>query len=61
MWLLLLVLLGLGSCFFITLIFGLLKAGRRADEGEERILKLILPPTPSQDATADEDIPNGQK
>jgi hypothetical protein len=31
----------LGSCFIITLIFGLFKAGRKADEAEERILKII--------------------
>jgi len=31
----------LGGCFIITLIFGLLKAGRKADEAEERILQII--------------------
>jgi hypothetical protein len=39
MYLLLLILSGLGSCFLVTLMFGLLRAGRRADEGEERILE----------------------
>lgn len=43
MWLLLLILLGFSSCFIITLIFGLLGAGRRADEGEERILEIMSP------------------
>ena len=46
MWLLLLILLGLGSFFFITLILGLVRAGRRADEGEERISEIILPTPP---------------
>jgi len=43
---LLLILLGLSSCSLITLIFGLVRAGRRADEGEERILDIIssVPP-----------------
>lgn len=29
------------ACFTITLIIGLMNAARRADEGEERILKII--------------------
>ena len=41
MWLLLLISFGLVICFFVILIFGLVKAGRRADEGEEKILKII--------------------
>jgi hypothetical protein len=43
MWLLLLVLFGLGNCFFIALIFSMLASGRRADEREEAILGIILP------------------
>jgi len=43
MWLPLLILFGLIGCFFITLIFGLMRAGRRADEGEEKILEIISP------------------
>jgi hypothetical protein len=42
MWLILFIILSvLGMCFFITLIIGLLRAARRADEGEERILAII--------------------
>jgi len=42
MWLLLLILLGIGGCVVIMLgIFSLVSAGRKADEGEERILELI--------------------
>jgi len=41
MWLPLLILLGLSGCFVITLTFGLLEAGMRADEGEDRILEII--------------------
>lgn len=40
MWVLL---LGSVSCLCITLIFSMLAAGQRADEGEERILKIISP------------------
>jgi hypothetical protein len=40
MWILL---LGSVSCLCITLIFSILAAGQRADEGEERILKIISP------------------
>ena len=36
-------LFALGSCLFIILIFGLLRAGRKADEREEEILAIILP------------------
>jgi len=43
---LLLILFGLGSCSLITLIFGLVRAGRRADEWEERILRIISPAPP---------------
>lgn len=42
MWLLLPILLGTSGCVVIMLgIFGLASVVRRADEGEERILKLI--------------------
>jgi hypothetical protein len=57
MWWLSIILLGLGSCFSITLIFGLLRASRRADEGEERILKIISP-APRDDITTLEDTAN---
>ena len=43
MLLLLFSLSGLGCCALVVLIFGLMGAGRRADEGEEKILKIILP------------------
>jgi hypothetical protein len=44
MWLLSLISLGLGGYALITLgIFGLVSAGRKADEGEKRILELISP------------------
>jgi hypothetical protein len=43
MWLLLLTLFGLIGCSLITLIFGLMRAGRRADEGEEKILEIMSP------------------
>lgn len=44
MWLLLLILLGISGCVFIMLgIFCLISVGRRADEGEDRILEVILP------------------
>ena len=43
MWLLLIILFGLIGCSFIALIFGLMRAGRRADEGEEKILEIISP------------------
>jgi hypothetical protein len=39
------ILFGLGCCGFMALIFGLMGAGRRADEGEEQILKIISPAT----------------
>ncbi len=48
MWRLLFVLFGLGSCFFLVFIVGLLKAASRADDGEERILEIISP-MPSDD------------
>ena len=43
MWWFLIIFLGLAIGFFITSIFALMKAGRRADEGEERILEVISP------------------
>lgn len=43
MWLLLLALFGLGNCLFITLIFSILVSGRRADDREEVILRIISP------------------
>jgi len=53
MWLLLLISLGLGGCFIITLIFGLLSAGRRADEGEEKILlEFMLSALPDEEKDA---------
>jgi len=39
MWKLLLVLFVLGSCFIITLIFGLLRARAKADEDMEKVLE----------------------
>lgn len=41
-WILLVLSFGLGSCLLATLTFSLIKAGRRADEGEERILAIFL-------------------
>jgi hypothetical protein len=59
-WRLLLILLfSLGSWSFITLIFGLLRAGRRADEWEERILEIISP-APPDDPTELDDPSNAQ-
>lgn len=43
MWLLLIILFGLIGCSLIVLIFGLMRAGRRADEGEEKILEVMSP------------------
>ena len=44
MWLTILTMLfSLFGCSFVTLVFGLLKAGKRADEAEERILAIISP------------------
>ena len=37
------IILGLGFCFFVTFMFSLAKAGRRADIGEEKILAIISP------------------
>jgi hypothetical protein len=54
MWLLLLVLLGMGSCFIITLIFGLMGAGRRADEREEEILDIMSSELPDEGDTISE-------
>ena len=42
-------------CLFTILIFSLMKAGRRADEGEEKILEVLSSAPPSsdiEDATA---------
>lgn len=41
MWPLVFILFGLGSGFLIILIFGLMKAGKRADEGEDKIIDRI--------------------
>ena len=41
--LLLIIALIIGSCLLIILLFGLAHAGRRADEGEEKILDIISP------------------
>jgi len=35
------IILGLGFCFFVALMFSLVKAGRRADIGEEKILDML--------------------
>ena len=43
MWLLLFVL----SCCIVTLIFGLMRASKRADEAEERILEILLDNLPT--------------
>ena len=40
--LLLTIALAVCSCLLIILLFGLAHAGRRADEGEEKILEIIL-------------------
>ncbi len=45
MWFLVSILFGLVSCFFIILALGLARAGRRADEGEEKILGIISAPS----------------
>ena len=62
--LLLIIALIIASCLLIILLFGLVRAGRRADEGEEKILEIILPrPTidnaenASQDKTKQESPP----
>ncbi|MGQ9609415.1 MAG: hypothetical protein ACUVWN_08940 [bacterium] len=41
MWILILIISSLFYCFFIVLTFSLLRAGRKADEAEERILRII--------------------
>jgi hypothetical protein len=41
MWLLIFTFLGLSVCCFVILVFGLVRAGRRADEGEERIASIL--------------------
>jgi len=56
MWLLLLILLSMGSCSVITLVFGLLHAGRRADEGEERILEIMSSELPDEGDTVSEEV-----
>ena len=45
---LLIVLCPLGICFFVTLIFTLMSAGRRADVTEDKLSQIILAP-PSED------------
>ncbi len=49
-WSLLFFSFGLGVSLFVTLIFSLMKAGRRADEGEERILEILSSKRASSDA-----------
>jgi hypothetical protein len=49
-WSLLFFSLGAGISLFITLIFSLMKAGRKADEGEERILEILSPEYASSSA-----------
>ena len=44
MWISILIFLGLIACSFVVLLFGLVRAGRRADEGEEKILEIISAP-----------------
>ena len=41
MWLFLFIPAIVVSALFLVLIFGLLRAGRRADEGEERVARII--------------------
>lgn len=54
--LLLIIALIIASCLLIILLFGLVRAGRRADEGEEKILEIILPkPTINNTANASQD------
>ncbi len=62
MWPFVFILLGLGSGFLIILIFGLMKAGKRADEGEDKIidcmsLTLSLPKNTHRDKTKILNIP----
>jgi hypothetical protein len=66
--LLLIIALVICSCLLIILLFGLARAGRRADEGEEKILDIILSkPTidnaenASQDKTKQESSPIPRK
>lgn len=44
MWISILIFLGLIACSFVVLLFGLVRVGRRADEGEEKILEIISAP-----------------
>ena len=48
-WSLLFLSLGMSVCLFTILIFSLMKAGRRADEGEEKILEILSSARPSSD------------
>jgi len=41
MWLLMFTLFGMGVCCFGIFVFGLVRTGRRADEGEERITRIL--------------------
>ena len=50
MWILL-ILSGLSSCVIMVLIFGLLGAGRKADEEEQRILRIISSELPKNTVT----------
>lgn len=50
-WSLLLLSFGLSVCFFAVLILSLVKAGRRADEGEEKILEILSSAQPDSNIT----------
>lgn len=61
MWLFLLILFGLGGCsFIIILVFGLIRAGRRADEWEERILTIISPESPDNTTATENTATDGK-
>ncbi len=44
MWTSMFIFLGLIACSFVVLLFGLVRAGRRADAGEEKIFEIISVP-----------------
>ena len=50
-WSLLFLSFGMSVCLFAILIFTLMKAGRRADEGEEKILEVLSSVQPNSDIT----------
>jgi len=52
---LLFIVIGLVCCFPVMLIFILVKAGRRADEGEEKILAIMLTDSSSNTVTVLDD------